>query len=85
METVYYWLCMLQEHKRGETVYYWLYFLLGILIPLIMLAFCNAMLIRALRESMLMRQLHTATSSRSVACVCLRVRACVRVCSCVCV
>ena len=53
-----------QEHKKAETAYYWLYFLLGILIPLILLAFCNAMLIKALRESMKMRQLHSSTSTR---------------------
>ena len=55
-----------QEHKKAETAYYWLYFLLGILIPLILLAFCNAMLIKALRESMKMRQLHSSTSTRWV-------------------
>ncbi len=55
-----------QEHKQGEAAFYWLYFLLGILIPLLMLAFCNANLIKALRESMKMRQLHSNNKARSV-------------------
>lgn len=43
------------EHKTLETIYQWLYFTVGILIPLLLLIFCNTHLILALRRSMRMR------------------------------
>jgi hypothetical protein len=49
----------LQASALGEMVYMWLYFTICILIPLLVLAYCNAYLIRALRLSASMRREHT--------------------------
>ena len=37
-------------------VYMWIYFILGILLPLVILAYCNIFLVRTLKRSMAMRQ-----------------------------
>ena len=40
----------LKKHHLFETVYQWMYFVLGIVIPLIILSYCNIFLIKALRS-----------------------------------
>lgn len=46
----------LKKSHTGEKIYMWLYFVFGIFIPLIALAFCNVNLIRALQHSRNMRR-----------------------------
>ena len=47
---------IMKRNKTGQTAYMWLYFVFGILVPLIALAFCNINLIRALQQSTKMRR-----------------------------
>ena len=56
----------LRRNPPGEQVYLWLYFVFGILVPLVALAFCNGNLIRALHQSTKMRRQYqnNHTSSR---------------------
>ena len=49
----------MQESQVAESVYMWLYFVFCILLPLMVLAYCNAYLVRALRMSAKMRREHT--------------------------
>ncbi len=46
----------LKMHPAAESAYMWTYFVIGILIPLLALAYCNYNLIRALQESNKLRQ-----------------------------
>ena len=46
----------IQTHPVFGTVYMWLYFSIGIIGPLLVLAYCNAHLVRALRRSTAMRR-----------------------------
>ncbi|ELU09556.1 hypothetical protein CAPTEDRAFT_212570 [Capitella teleta] len=48
------------------STYRWSYFVLGILIPLIVLAYCNVNLVRALRRSLRMQKSLRATRTRAV-------------------
>jgi len=57
----------MMEHKTIETIYMWLYFTVGILIPLLILIFCNTHLILALRRSMRMRMESHASRHNSQA------------------
>ena len=40
----------------SSTLYMWVYFIIGLILPLIMLGFCNIRLVKALRESIKIRQ-----------------------------
>jgi hypothetical protein len=46
----------LRRNRKFEQVYDWMYFVLGIVLPLITLVFCNAHLCAALRRSLRMRK-----------------------------
>lgn len=48
----------LQREQVFGTVYMWVYFMIGIVGPLMVLAYCNAHLIQALRRSTAMRRQH---------------------------
>jgi hypothetical protein len=56
----------MKQYKILEAVYMWLYFALGIAVPLILLAYCNVYLLRALHVSIKPRRQHSGTSRTSV-------------------
>ena len=52
----------LQRYPVFDRIYLWVYFSVGILIPIIVLAFCNLHLIKALKHSSEMRQRYNPTT-----------------------
>ena len=47
----------------ADMVYTWLYFTFGILLPLLMLAYCNVYLVKALHKSSQLRRQHSSSKS----------------------
>ena len=56
---------ILRLSGNAELIYGWCYFLVGVILPLIILAYCNVYLIITLRESFLMRQQYRRPGSPS--------------------
>jgi hypothetical protein len=49
----------------GHVTYMWLYFIFGILLPLLVLAYCNIFLVRALHESRHLRRQHSSSTGQN--------------------
>ena len=63
--TVYYHIPgYLQKHPNLDHAHMWTYFLLGILVPTLVLAYCNCNLILVLRRSLRMRKQYRHSESR---------------------
>ena len=57
----------LAKNKMATLIYDWLYFLLGLVLPLVILVYCNMFLIRALHKSIMLRRKHSRPfTSKSV-------------------
>ncbi|KAK2142247.1 hypothetical protein LSH36_980g00019 [Paralvinella palmiformis] len=54
---------LLAANSRAHTVYIWMHFLVGILIPLTVLAFCNICLIKVLHESNIVRRQYRVSAA----------------------
>ena len=50
----------LHRHPNAEFIYQWIYFVVGIIIPLIAVAYCNIYFIRALQSSRNLRRHHSS-------------------------
>ena len=48
----------------ASAIYMWIYFIFGILLPLLVLAFCNIFLMKALRQSHHLRRQHSVAQSQ---------------------
>ena len=57
---------LLKTSEVVNTLYMWIYFVIAILFPLILLCYCNAYLIRALRESAKMRRQYQTAKTPSI-------------------
>ena len=55
----------LQSNPNAELAYEWIYFVVGIIFPLIAVAYCNVFFIRALHTSQRLRRRHSNYSSSS--------------------
>ena len=53
----------LKDNRTFQTCYMWVYFFVGIVIPVVILAYCNVYLIRALRHSLRMREQYQPSSA----------------------
>ena len=49
----------LHRHPRAELIYQWIYFVIGIVLPLITVAYCNIFFIQALKSSKKLQQQHS--------------------------
>ncbi len=57
---------LLKKNQALNTLYMWIYFVIAILLPLILLCYCNAYLIRALRQSAKMRRQYQHAKAPSI-------------------
>jgi hypothetical protein len=58
----------MEYNEIANITYKWLYFVVGIIIPLIMLAYCNVYFIKSLHQSAKLQKRHSGTIAYSIKC-----------------